>query len=241
MDKKYGDLSYLNSGQMRWSHEIIMKNLKNTDRRVLEIGCFNGFFVKAMRGFAIDAYGFDLNSKAIAKGRSNYDIQNILFDNLESAYGQGPFDDIIMVDVLEHIDDADGFLKEAIRHLGANGRIVVAGPIADRYFLDKTDFPPHHLWRFSRKGLRLLAEKNGLTPDTWDVQYDFSLFLRNALGRIVNGFSKREYYGEGPSVTDDRVPRVVLLTVDTIRAITTPILTRLDLPYCSAVVVMEKP
>lgn len=239
-DSKYGDPSYLDGGQLRWSHEVILNRLHGSGRKSLEIGCFNGFFVAQMQFSGIDAYGFDLNSKAIARGRSNYKLQDRLFDDLATAYEKGPFDDIIMIDVLEHMADANSFIDKALLHLGDAGRLIVAGPIADRYFLDKTDFPPHHLWRFTKQGLSLAAERRDLDAENWGVQYDFSLFLRNVLGRLLNGMRKREYFGEGPSFTDDRIPKLVLSSLSFLKRITSPILRFFDLPYCSAVVTMQR-
>jgi 2-polyprenyl-3-methyl-5-hydroxy-6-metoxy-1,4-benzoquinol methylase len=239
-DEKYGNEFYLLGSEFRWSHNVIAKKLSNISGRILEIGCFNGFFVDRLRRDGFDAIGFDLNKAAVSAGRRVYGLGNNLYHDLDDALACGPFDAILMIDVLEHISDAGAFLDELIMALAPGGMVLVAGPTSERPFVDKTDFPPHHLWRFTRRGLLSAGQQRNLESQIVDVEYDAALLLRNVAGRLLNGISKKEYFGEGPSVTNDRIPMIVTFTLDLFRAVFRPILNALGISYCSAVIAMRR-
>ncbi len=194
-NSKYNNIDYLYGIELRWSHQQILK-FNFTGRKVLEIGCFNGFFVSELHRSGADAYGIELNEKAIEVGEELFNLKGKLFHSLENLDHLPSFDDVICIDVLEHIDDPIQFIRQFSGILKPNGRIFIAGPTVERRFFDKTDYPPHHKWRFSRPGLVSMLEKNGFKVQQTIIQYDGMLALRNFAGKLINGINRREFYGE---------------------------------------------
>lgn len=194
-DKKYSQLDYLYGQEHRWAHTELIK-LNWSGRKVLEIGCFNGFFLYELRQRGSDVYGIDSNQRAIMIGRERFGLSDRLDTSLDRLEFQGPFDDIVCIDVLEHLEDPKDYLKNLESFLAPNGRIIIAGPTLERGLHDKSDYPPHHKWWFSRLGLKTLLESSGFEVVSITIERNGILFLRNLAGRIINGFNKREFDGE---------------------------------------------
>jgi SAM-dependent methyltransferase len=84
-------------------------------RRVLDVGCAKGFLVEALRDRGVEAFGIDVSRYAIGEVRDDVKpfcrVASVL-DPLE-----GPYDLITCIEVLEHLDEADG--ARAIAHICA--------------------------------------------------------------------------------------------------------------------------
>jgi SAM-dependent methyltransferase len=68
----------------------------------------------------------------------------------------GPFDTVLYVDVLEHIEDDAGELRAAAGLLGPSGRIVVVAPAHD-FLFSPFDRAVGHFRRYDRAGLRRIV------------------------------------------------------------------------------------
>jgi SAM-dependent methyltransferase len=207
----------------------------------LEFGCFNGFFVSELLHLGADAHGIELNENAIQVGNDRFGLSGRLHSTLDApVLGQRPFDDVLCIDVLEHLEDPAALIARASDLLQPNGRIFVAGPTVERGFFDKTDYPPHHQWRFSRRGLTHLLERKGFDVNCVLVQHDGMLLVRNLIGKILNSPKGREFYGDisivSPS-TEKGLARVLYKILSTAG---TALFTTLRIPYCSAVIVAQK-
>ena len=199
---KYADESYLNGKQLRWAHRTLLAE-SWAGRRVLEIGCFNGFFLDELKNSGADVYGFDVNVDALRVGAKIFSLSGRMESTLDKALANGPFDDILCIDVLEHLDEPTQLMTALIGHLAVNGRLVVAGPTAERGFHDRSDFPPHHKWWFSRSGLSAFLAHEGYEVQRMVMQRDGMLLLRNIIGRLMSGMGKREFYGEATVIAPD--------------------------------------
>lgn len=192
---KYAQNDYLYGKQLRWAHlELLKQNW--TARKVLEIGCFNGFFLDELQKVGAEVYGFDVNRHALSVGQKMFGLDDRLDDSMASLALNGPFDDILCIDVLEHLDWPENVLDEVISLLRPGGRVIVAGPTIERRFRDKSDYPPHHKWWFSRSGLKACLHQNGFRVTSVAIQRDGLLFFRNFLGKALHGLRKREFYGD---------------------------------------------
>ncbi len=199
---KYCDPAYLQGKQLRWSHRTLLA-ADWRGRRVLEIGCFNGFFLDELHKAGADVWGFDVNATAVAVGSALFGLGGRLFTDLDTTLANGPFDDVLCIDVLEHLDHPEDLVARLQASLGPEGRLVVAGPTLERGFHDKSDFPPHHKWWFSRTGLVALANGAGLGVERTYVQRDGLLLLRNVIGRLLSKGPRREFYGDGGALSPD--------------------------------------
>lgn len=126
-------------------------------RRVLEVGCGEGNFLGKVAG-AFDVRGSELSAKSIAKLQA----AGIALDTTSDRY-----DFVCTFQVLEHVPDADGFLRFMIGKLEPGGHLLVTVPNRDsKYIAEGTssilDFPPHHMTQWSRRALEGLAPRYGL-------------------------------------------------------------------------------
>ena len=191
LDEKYSDESYLSSDYLRWAHRVILsKNLLNREESILEIGCFNGFFVKALRNEGYDCYGSDIMDSSINYGKDLYGLHAYI---KSGPFGR-KFNTIIMIDVLEHVKNPVVFLKDLIE-LYKPEKFLISVPNGDRIFYDKSDWPPHHYSRFSTESLRHLMRLVDYNVTYVEFETSVFLFLRNVLGRILYGYNKKYFTG----------------------------------------------
>lgn len=237
-NEKYAQIDYLYGSVLRWSHHRLMRR-NWAGRKVLEIGCFNGFFLAKLRNLGAEVYGFDLNPMALAAGRKLFGLETTDI-SLESLEVHGPFDDIVCVDVIEHVDEPEGLLVQLRRMLRPGGRLFVAGPTSERRMHDKSDYPPHHKWWFTRRGLADFLQGNGFKVSRIDIQRDAVLLVRNLLGKIAHGFNRKEYYGDSavaaPSISNPIVSRIYSLAT----ALGIGLFTLLRVSYCSTLIELER-
>ncbi len=151
---------------------IFEKLLTSHRRRLLDIGCGPGFFLKTALARGWSAHGIEPSRQAAAHARSlGADVTEGFF-NWESAQALGRFDVINLTNVLEHVPDAAQTLSRASNLLESGGLLCVGVPndfsllqIAARTVADTGDWwlsPPHHLNYFDFDSLENVIEKLGL-------------------------------------------------------------------------------
>ncbi|MFA6494737.1 MAG: class I SAM-dependent methyltransferase, partial [Candidatus Paceibacterota bacterium] len=85
-------------------------------QKVLDIGCGDGLFMQALAQKGATVSGVDISeegAKKCQKKSLNVLVADITAEDL--PYQDKTFDAVIMLDVLEHVYDPDGLLREAIR------------------------------------------------------------------------------------------------------------------------------
>ena len=158
-------------------HRFFVNNVSPGDS-VLDIGCGNGFLSYDVAGKAAKVTAIDLNQSNIEFASKNFRKDNIeyLCGDATSTDFKGKFDVIILSNLLEHLEDREGFLKK-VRQLSP--RFLVRVPVADRdwlvyykrelgveYRLDLT----HHV-EYTLESFRQELEKAGLKLSETSVQF----------------------------------------------------------------------
>ncbi len=140
---------------------------KHRLKRVLDVGCGSGEFLNFARAAGCETYGLDLNAAAAEKARAKgHVVFEQLLHKLDENSTGGRFDLITLFQVLEHVPDPVGVLKEARRLLNTGGYISIAVPSEEGECRlapwDPFQWPPHHVSRWRLRDFPRLAQVTGL-------------------------------------------------------------------------------
>ena len=149
--------------QWKWDYEEAAKYI-NDNSSVLDIGCGEGKFLSYL---AADkncvVRGLELNHKAKSIAEQNgIDVKNELIQDHAEAHEE-KYDVVCFFQVLEHISEVDSFLKSAIKCCKKGGKIIIAVPNNDPYYLTFDKFhllnlPPHHMNWWNSKSLTAISQ-----------------------------------------------------------------------------------
>lgn len=231
---KYAAQGYLKGSAFRWAHREAI-SLPWNGRRTLEIGCFNGFMVRALTDAGAQAAGFDVNQDAIMVGRELFGLdERALICDWDTVQKSGKYDDILCFDVLEHLESPQSFLASLQPLLAPDARLLLAGPTSERLFRDKSDFPPHHRWWFTHAGLRKMMQGLGYQEERVWIERNAVLMLRNIAGRVLHGYGKREFHGDTGISGDALDQGIVGKAYRAAERAGVALFRLLDVQYCSA-------
>ncbi len=147
----------------------ILKNLPK-NAKILEIGCGNGFLLKALKNLGFkNVFGLEPSRQAIIKAHQSIK-QRIKIDILKQGlYKKGSFDLICFFQVLDHVANPNEFLKICFDLLIPSGYILSFNHNIDSFsaklLKDKSPIIDiEHTYLYSPQTLKLLFEKNKFTP-----------------------------------------------------------------------------
>jgi len=146
--------------RQRIVEDVIDRGIKLPPRaRVLDVGCGSGAVLEALSE-RFEAYGTDTSRLAIDLSHQR-GLTNAFCCTLEMfPHPEFRFDLITLLDVIEHVDDDRGVLKEAHRYLKPGGWALVTVP-AYEFLWGPHDVVNHHKRRYARPGLRRVLEATG--------------------------------------------------------------------------------
>jgi 2-polyprenyl-3-methyl-5-hydroxy-6-metoxy-1,4-benzoquinol methylase len=113
----------------RTSHGIVI-SLVGRDQRVLEVGCGSGYVSRHLVERGNDVVGIDIDPDAVNAARQVIaEVHCCDLDIVDaSSVVSGPFDVIVLADVLEHVRDPDRVLADLLGVLAPDGRVVLSIP-----------------------------------------------------------------------------------------------------------------
>jgi SAM-dependent methyltransferase len=128
-------------------------------KRILDVGCGLGMYVRAFRRFSDEVYGVDIDTEKVAE--ASQELPHIHAASAEALpFPDGFFDVVLSHEVLEHLGDDRRGVEEASRVLKPGGRLVV--------------FVPNRLWLFETHGIYWRGEYRfgnyplvNWLPDRW--------------------------------------------------------------------------
>lgn len=136
--------------------------------RLLDVGCSDGMFLYYLsKKKEWDGVGVEINSPIAKQAQMEFGL-NIVIGTLEEAnFADSLFDVVTMWDVLEHLSDPAGALKEIHRILKNEGNLAIRLPNIDsrdakffgKYWSGYDS--PRHLYIFGPKTIRELLETHG--------------------------------------------------------------------------------
>ena len=146
-------------------------NMPLVGKKLIEIGCAQGYFLKQAKSLGADVFGVELNKVNAEIARNS--IGGIIYDKdiFELSLSDEAFDIIYMRDVIEHIHNPIPFLKEMSRLLKPGGMIFFETHNIDG-LIHKVVGGKHtclfgfeHPVHWSYKTLKLALEKSGIFVD----------------------------------------------------------------------------
>ncbi|KKQ95717.1 MAG: ubiquinone/menaquinone biosynthesis methyltransferase [Candidatus Woesebacteria bacterium GW2011_GWB1_43_14] len=109
--------------------EIAVSMLPRRVDKVLDFGCGNGLFCKALKKMAKKVYGCDLDAELLEKARKS--VKGVSFEVAQSdgktQYKKDFFDCVYMMGVLEHVKDEKATLSEIWRVTKPGGSLCIYG------------------------------------------------------------------------------------------------------------------
>jgi len=150
------------------------EDLLGPDRRMLELGCAEGYELVVFKRRGWHVRGYDVNARAVdyAANVLGLDVDLCGFGPLPEP--DNAFDLAVLFHTIEHVPDAQQTVYEICRVLKPGGRMLIVTPCADtvvsRSVGDVWFSDPDHMFFFSQNTMQTLLEKNGfelLDMRTW--------------------------------------------------------------------------
>lgn len=180
----------------RW--KWLRRHLKPGNLRTLDAGCGNGCFTMYAASIGNDAYGlsYDEEQTTTAERRAKLlGLTNAHFRQMdlrqlpEHAGSLGTFDQIICTEVIEHVLDDAGLVRNLANLLKPGGRLLLTTPFEGHHALYKeklseTEDGGHVRWGYSDAMLRKLFDACSLKTEV--VEYTGGVWLQKltTAGRI---------------------------------------------------------
>jgi ubiquinone/menaquinone biosynthesis C-methylase UbiE len=169
-----GHPSYVwGSGQER-RLRLLLPWVDLSDKKVLDIGCGIGTYVRAFHRFSNEIYGIDVDVDRV-KSAEGLNVLAAAAEHL--PFEDGTFDIVFLNEVIEHVNDDTEALREAYRILKSGGVIIIYAP--NRLY----PFETHGFFLGKRYVFRLLPLVNYL-PDF--LRNKFVPHARAYLGRDIS-------------------------------------------------------
>jgi SAM-dependent methyltransferase len=151
--------------RFRWAVRQLRRMKRNS--RILDVGCGEGALLWAAQQMGFEPHGCDLAEPAVALARGLAGATNVHVGTIDDLpYPPGTFDALVALEVLEHVPNPRAFLERAASLLASDGTLLLTMPNRYRVFAvlkralgkrhSSTDYPPHHLTRWSAGALRNL-------------------------------------------------------------------------------------
>lgn len=175
-------------------------------KKILEIGCGNGFFLQELKDNGIkNVYGIEPGKSSVEKSRVSIK-NNIKIDILR--YGLFPkesFDIILCFHTLDHIPDPNKFLEIAYSLLKKEGKIFFivhnTNGLSVKLLNEKSPiFDIEHIYLFNNKNLKQIFEHNKFkTSQVFDISntypirywlrlFPLNIYLKNNLIKLLEWF-----------------------------------------------------
>jgi SAM-dependent methyltransferase len=127
--------------------------------RILDAGCGSGRNMVELARYGT-VTGIELSSTSVQLARERQAGEVIEGSVLEMPFADDGFDLAVSLDVIEHLEDDLGALRELRRTVAPGGALLVTVP-AYQWLWSGHDEINHHHRRYTRRSLRQVAEQAG--------------------------------------------------------------------------------
>lgn len=195
---------------------------------ILDVGCGTGGMLPHLQRCG-PAIGLDSAPEAEAACRRR-GVPFVHGWGAQLPFKDGAFGTVTALDVIEHVPDDVGILREMYRVLRPGGLLLLTVP-AYQFLWSQHDEFNHHQRRYRRGGLRAVVRESGFSVVKLSY-YNTLLFpaavARKALMRFQQGDGPASHLEEVPALLN-RVLRIVLEREQ-------PLVARWDLPFGASLI-----
>ena len=104
-------------------------NLVGTQKRVLDIGCYDGTIGSAILRNGNKVSGIDFSKEAVALARQKgIDAYRVDIEEDTMPFEEHSFEVIVFAEIIEHVFDTDAFLGKIKKYLARDGKIILTTP-----------------------------------------------------------------------------------------------------------------
>ena len=157
--------------------------------RLLDLGCGTGGILRD-RTEGMQCFGSDRSSLALEICRSKGFGRLVRADLVDVPFAADAFDLVLALDVIEHLEDDVGFLRQAARLCRPGGRLIVAVPAFPSLWSEHDETFEHHR-RYRAASLRRAVEAAGMEIErithTNTFIFPVAAFWRVVVGRLRRG------------------------------------------------------
>lgn len=165
------------------------------DSKILEVGCASGALLQhlARQGFT-NLWGVDISEEAVRRARDRGLARVAIADAVALPFESGTFDIVVSSDVLEHIPNDEGAVKEWARVLKPGGTLFLFVP-AHPFLWSAHDEVNEHLRRYRKEEVLDLLEKAGFVVDRASY-WNMLMFFPIAFVRLLLHIAPKHARGE---------------------------------------------
>ncbi|MSU04778.1 MAG: class I SAM-dependent methyltransferase [Pedosphaera sp.] len=140
--------------------------------RVLDVGCGVGQVVNRLTQAGAEAFGVDVSEPSIAKARQ-FSTRCHVYNGSQLPFDEGYFASAGALNVLEHVEEPEAFIKEVVRVVRPGGKVLISSP----NFLRFAGFRDYHVHMrgIRQKWLnfrRQLAKRRQIGREPEKVRFD---------------------------------------------------------------------
>lgn len=151
---------------LRSKRQLVLQQTGLQQGKLLDIGSGTGYFLDNMRQNKWEVMGVEADEDAKRFAEQNFKV-SIFSPQKLNELPEKQFDAITLWHVLEHLHDLDSTWAHFLRLLKDKGVLFIAVP--NHQSADARHYQAHwaaydvprHLWHFSPKSIKFLAEKHG--------------------------------------------------------------------------------
>lgn len=157
---------------------------------LFDLGAGWGHFMLTGKMLGYNVYGIEISEQPYLYSKNDLKLPVDHIDFFEMNEDK-KFDIVTLWDVLEHIDDANTFVKKCHAVTADNGYLVLQVPQIDSYFAKKYKgdwkmMSLDHVNYFSKKTITQLLEKNGFKVEAIKSSFEIKLFIMYTLLPLIN-------------------------------------------------------
>ena len=157
-------------------HEYITSCVRNSFKTILDVGAGSAWVADTFVNKNLKVTSLDLSMINVEKAKDiipNNKHSQIVADSFKLPFKNNSYDVIIASEIIEHVIDPKGFVKELFRVVKPKGKLIITTPYKEilRYYLcihcnQKT--PVHaHIHSFDENILSLLCDDKSLANVHW--------------------------------------------------------------------------